>query len=96
MEFSNLEKLEQKLSTFIVRLQKLQSENQQLRRENTELKLQLEDRNLAIQQLEKEIERLEGEQMVQQENEERDELIRQKISEMLKKLDLLENSLTES
>jgi FtsZ-binding cell division protein ZapB len=96
MEFSNLEKLEQKLTTFIVRLQKLQNENQELRKQNAELQMQLDDRNLAIQQLEEEIERLQEAQSVWQENDERDELIRQKISEMLKKLDLLENSITES
>ncbi|NOY77741.1 MAG: hypothetical protein GXO76_07725 [Calditrichaeota bacterium] len=96
MEFSNLEKLEQKLSSFVSHLNKVLDENKLLKEQNTELVTLLQDRNRVIQQLEEEIVRLRESQFDQQGNQEKDEKIRQKINDMLHKLDVLENSLPEA
>jgi len=96
MEFSNLEKLEQKLSSFVSHLNKVLDENKLLKEQNTELVTLLQDRNRVIQQLEEEIVRLRESQFDQQGNQEKDEKIRQKINDMLHKLDELENSLPEA
>ncbi len=96
MEFSNLEKLEQKLNFFVIRLNKLLEENKLLKEQNTELVTLLQDRDKVIQQLEEEIVQLRESQFFQKGNQEKDEKIRQKISEMLHKLDLLENSIPEA
>ncbi len=96
MEFSNLDKLEQKLSSFVVRLNKLLDENKLLKEQNADLVALLQDRDKVIQQLEEEIVQLRESQFYQKENQEKDEKIRQKINEMLHKLDLLENSIPEA
>ncbi len=96
MEFSNLEKLEQKLSSFVIRINKVLEENKLLKEQNAELVTLLRDRDRVVQQLEEEIVQLREVQFNQQENQEKDEQIRKKISEMLQKLDVLENSIPES
>lgn len=96
MEFSNLEKLEQKLNSFVIRLNKLLQENKLLKEQNAELVTLLQDRDKVIRQLEEEIVQLRESQFFQKENQEKDEKIRKKINEMLHKLDLLENSISEA
>jgi len=96
MEFSNLEKLEQKLNSFVIRLNKLLQENKLLKEKNAELVTLLQDRDKVIRQLEEEIVQLRESQFFQKENQEKDEKIRKKINDMLHKLDLLENSISEA
>lgn len=96
MEFSNLEKLEQKLNSFVIRLNKLLQENKLLKEQNAELVTLLQDRDKVIRQLEEEIVQLRESQFFQKENQEKDEKIRKKINDMLHKLDLLENSISEA
>ncbi|GBD93606.1 hypothetical protein BMS3Abin05_01190 [bacterium BMS3Abin05] len=96
MEFSNLEKLEQKLNAFLAWTDKLQRENVQLNEKTSELQILLQDRDQVIQHLEEEIVQLRETQYLTKEYEEKDERIRQKINEMLHKLDQLENSISEA
>lgn len=91
MNFSNIEKLEEKVNQVVQQVKFLREKNQELTRENTELKSMLEDRNRLIQTYEEQIDQLKQQRQDSSQFLAREEQIRAKISGMLEKLDQLES-----
>lgn len=90
MNFSNLERLEEKVNQVVQQITFLKDKNRELEQENSELKSMLEDRNKLIQSYEEQIDQLKKQTQESFLFKEKEEQIKEKISGMLNKLDQLE------
>jgi len=94
MNLQLIEELERKVNALIVRLAELRQENETLRRENEDLKAQLRERDQLIRKLEEKAEKVSQWGTAQQQ--ERDQKIRAKVTDLLSKLDNLEKTLLQT
>ena len=91
MNFSNIERLEEKVNQVVQQITFLKNKNKEIEHENTELKSMLEDRNSLIQSYEEQIDLLKQQTQESSSFKEKEEEIKGKISGMLGKLDQLES-----
>jgi chromosome segregation ATPase len=91
MNFSNIERLEEKVNQVVQQITFLKDKNKEIEQENTELKSMLEDRNRLIQSYEEQIDQLKQQTQESSLFKEKEEEIKGKISGMLGKLDQLES-----
>ncbi|HDL17902.1 MAG TPA: hypothetical protein ENH29_02490 [Bacteroidetes bacterium] len=91
MNLSNIERLEEKINHIVQQMQTLKERNRELEQRNIEFSSMLEDRNRLIQANEAEIDHLKQQMQNSLQFQEQEERIKQKITQMLSKLDQLES-----
>lgn len=93
MEMEQLEILESKINQVIELIDKLKLENQELRHSNRELHTESESKDLIIQQLKKENQNLQQTRTESKLETEKEEKIKNKVEQMLSRLDELQLNL---
>lgn len=93
MEMAQLEILEGKINQAVNLIDQLKSENQRLINENNEIRSESQSRELMIQQLKEDNENLKQTQAQSSMSPENEQKIKDKVEQMLKKLDQLQGNL---
>ncbi len=93
MSVSSIDRLEERLNYFIEQFKDIKTKYTELLAQNRELQSKLEDREQLIQQLEQKIEQYKQHSVETSQVREREEIIRNKIANLLEKLDKLESML---
>lgn len=87
-----LEVLEQRINEAVTLIDQLKTENQRLANENMELRSQSQSRELLIQQLKEENQNLKEMQSQSTLGQEKEQKIKNKVEQMLRKLDQLQSN----
>ncbi len=91
MDLSNIELLEEKINQIVPQMKLLKDKNQELEQENLEMKSMLADRDKLIESFEINIDQLKLQSQDSSQFQEREEQIKEKITNMLEKLDQFES-----
>ncbi|MFQ6113262.1 MAG: cell division protein ZapB [bacterium] len=93
MDMNQLEILEAKINQAVELIEKLRSENQELRNLNRELRTESETKDLTIQQLKEENKNFQQMQAHSSLGRDKEEKIKSKVEQMLSRLDELQLNL---